>query len=220
MTGSPSRCTSCGSSCGSFRWPSELQATLASAVGQGRHATVVLVAGAVEDHALDAGGLGPLGDQAADQLGLVGLVTRLGPQVALHRGGLDQRLAEGVVDHLGTDVLGRPGDHQARALGRAGHVLAAADLPAQPGPDARRGVLVLLERDRHGHLPAFPTLRRTCSPAYRTPLPLYDSGLLSLRMLAATSPTSCLSMPWTPKRVWFSTAKVMPSGALKMIGWL
>src|SRR4051794_18179908 len=102
MTGSPSR-TSCGCWGG---LTSELQTTLASTVGQGRHATVVLVAGAVEDHALDAGGLGPLGDQAADQLRLVGLVPGLGPQVALHGGGLDQRLADGVVDHLGGDVPG------------------------------------------------------------------------------------------------------------------
>jgi hypothetical protein len=39
-------------------------------------------------------------------------------------------------------------------------------------------------------------------------------------MLAATSPTSCLSMPTTPSRVWPSTVKVMPSGASKVIVWL
>src|SRR3712207_9338027 len=39
------------------------------------------------------------------------------------------------------------------------------------------------------HLPVFPTLRRTFSPAYRTPLPLYGSGLRILRMFAAVSPT-------------------------------
>src|SRR5580692_9022179 len=51
------------------------------------------------------------------------------------------------------------------------------------------------------YLPAFPTLRRICSPWYRTPLPLYGSGLRSLRMLAATSPTCCLSIPSTTNRV-------------------
>src|SRR4051794_21471736 len=100
MTGSPSR-TSCGCSCG---WASERQTTLTSAIGQGRHATVVLVAGAVEDHTVDAGGLGALGDQATDPLGLLGLVTAGRAQVTLHGGGVGQRLADGVVDHLGGDV--------------------------------------------------------------------------------------------------------------------
>ena len=38
-------------------------------------------------------------------------------------------------------------------------------------------------------------------------------------MLAATSPTSCLSMPWTPSLVGPSTVKVMPSGASNVTGW-
>ena len=52
------------------------------------------------------------------------------------------------------------------------------------------------------------------SPAYRTPLPLYGSGLRSLRMFAATSPTCCLSMPVTENLVGVSTANVMPVGRL------
>src|ERR1019366_9573894 len=48
-----------------------------------------------------------------------------------------------------------------------------------------------------GYLPAFPALRRICSPWYRTPLPLYGSGLRRLRLLAATSATCCFSMPST-----------------------
>src|SRR5690606_20638373 len=76
-----------------------------------------------------------------------------------------------------------------------------------------------LDGHSHGYLPAFPTLRRTCSPAYRTPLPLYGSGLRILRMLAATSPTCCLSMPETENLVGDSTVKVMPSGAVTVTGW-
>ena len=44
---------------------------------------------------------------------------------------------------------------------------------------------------------ALPTFRRTCSPAYLTPLPLYGSGGRVRRMRAAISPTSCLSIPLT-----------------------
>src|ERR1700748_1142046 len=54
---------------------SEGQAALAGGVGQGRDATVVLVARAVEDHGLDARALGPLGHQLADLLGLGCLVA-------------------------------------------------------------------------------------------------------------------------------------------------
>ena len=52
------------------------------------------------------------------------------------------------------------------------------------------------------------------------PLPLYGSGLRSLRMFAATSPTFCLSMPVTVSRVGLSTVKAMPSGGSTWIGWL
>src|SRR5919199_27036 len=44
----------------------ETQSTLACALGEGLHATVVLVAAAVEHRGLDAGGLRALGEHAAD----------------------------------------------------------------------------------------------------------------------------------------------------------
>src|SRR6266705_755859 len=68
------------------------------------------------------------------------------------------------------------------------------------------------------YLPAFPALRRICSPAYRTPLPLYGSGLRSLRMFAATSPTCCLSMPSTTNLVGVSTRNEIPSGGRTTTG--
>src|SRR3546814_7037371 len=135
----------------------------------------------------------------------------------MHDRGGGERLARQGGDDLDGDVRGRARDDEARALRRTGELLPAADLATQPRLGAGRQVPLVLDGDRHGHLPAFPTLRRMCSPAYRTPLPLYGSGLRSLRMLAATSPTSCLSIPATPSFVGPSTAKVMPSGASKMI---
>src|SRR3954471_7566081 len=140
---------------------SERQPALAGAVGEGRDAAVVLVAGAVEDHAVDTGGLGTLGDDFADLAGLRRLVTLERAQVCLHaRGGRDGP-ADQVVDDLDGDVLGRPGDDQARALGGAVELLAAAHLTAQPRLGARCGVLAVGQGDRHGHLPAFPTFLRT-----------------------------------------------------------
>ena len=111
-----------------------------------------------------------------------------------------------------------------RVTTRRGRGGRAADLLADPEVTAGPGDVLVAAADldcqRHGYLPAFPALRRMTSPWYRTPLPLYGSGLRSLRMLAATSPTCCLSMPETENRVGASTAKVMPSGALTRTGWL
>ena len=70
-----------------------------------------------------------------------------------------------VVDHLRADVARGAGDDQSRTLLGAGDALAAPDLTPQPRGGPSGGVLALLECDRHRHLPAFPTLRRTTSPA-------------------------------------------------------
>ena len=53
---------------------------------------------------------------------------------------------------------------------------------------------------------------------YFTPLPLYGSGLRNARILAATSPTTCLSAPWTRISVWVGVVMVMPSGATNTTG--
>src|SRR6478735_6283738 len=115
---------------------SEREATLAGAVGERGDAPVVLVAGAVEDHALDTGGLGALGDELTDLAGLGGLVALEGADVGLHCARVRQRATDQVVDDLHGDVLGRAGDDQARALRGPGDLLAAPDLAAQPRRDA------------------------------------------------------------------------------------
>src|SRR5262245_15012180 len=78
-------------------WVSEGQAALTGGIGQGRDATVVLVARTVEDHGLDARALCALGHELADLLGLGGLVALERAQVGLHAGGGDQGLADEVV---------------------------------------------------------------------------------------------------------------------------
>src|SRR5207342_2619785 len=92
---------------------------------------------------------------------------------------------------------------------------ALADAQVTPAASNRRTrARAELGCERSHYLPAFPALRRTTSPSYRTPLPLYGSGLRSLRMFAATSPTCCLSMPDTVNRVGASTVKATPSGGV------
>src|SRR3954468_17140111 len=209
---------------------SEVQPALARTVGQRRDAPGVPVATPVEDDGGDPRRLRPLGDQRADppcQGGLVALGTL---QAGVQRRGTDQGTADGVVDDLDVDVPGGPVDHEAGALRGAGDALAQPVVTAQPrgaarGADVGTDGLVhpgtaLGVRCLCHHLPVFPTLRLTTSPWYRTPLPLYGSGLRIFRMLAATSPTCCLSMPLTRSRVGASTVKEIPSGARTTTGWL
>src|SRR5919199_780680 len=81
---------------------SDGQAALAGALGQGLHAAVVLVAAAVEDRAVHAGGLRALGEQPAGPGGLLHRleVAQLGLRPAHGR----ERPAGVVVDELGEDA--------------------------------------------------------------------------------------------------------------------
>src|SRR5438034_3986709 len=70
--------------------------------------------------------------------------------------------------------------------------------------------------DRMTYLAAWavlPALRRTCSPTYRIPLPLYGSGGRMARSSAATCPTSSLFTPSTFMTTLFSTEILIPFGA-------
>src|SRR5258705_10813852 len=81
--------------------------------------------------------------------------------------------------------------------------------------------VLILWIDRMGYFAAWavlPALRRTCSPWYRTPLPLYGSGGRTARSSAATCPTSSLSMPSTLTTVLLSTEILTPLGAWYFTG--
>src|SRR6266536_4585551 len=195
-------------------WSSELQPRFAGRVGERRHPAGVCVATAVEDDMGTTGVPGRLGQLLAELLGPRGLVA-VGQLV---RGRRQQRHALTVVDQLREQVPRGPGDDQTWTLRRAGDLLAQPEVPPRPrdpasGRYAVRAAGLLDDARRSHHLPVFPALRRTTSPWYRTPLPLYGSGRRSRRMFAATSPTFCLSMPSTENRVGFSTRDVIPSGA-------
>src|SRR5215213_7932960 len=86
------RCSRC--------WSSEVQPTLAGAVGERRDATGVPVATTVEDDGGDAGGLRAVGDQGAHLAGEGGLVTLGAAEARVHRRGAGQRAADSVVDEL------------------------------------------------------------------------------------------------------------------------
>src|SRR4051795_8133026 len=212
------------------RCSSEVQPTLAGAVGQSGDPPGVPVAPAVEHDRSDAGGLRALGDQGPDLTGQGGLVALGTLQAGVHGRRAGPGTGHRVVDDLDVDVPGAALDDQARTLRRTAHTLAQAVVPTQPRGAARSadvgadglvhpGTLLGLGCLCH-HLPVFPTLRLTTSPWYRTPLPLYGSGLRILRILAETSPTCCLSMPLTRRRVGASTVKEIPSGAFTTTGWL
>jgi len=113
---------------------------------------------------------------------------------------------------LAGDLLPYPeGGGRARARdGRAGRCRPVIR-PVRPGPGAR-----------HLLLPAFPTLAGgSARPGTRTPLPCTGRACGALRMLAATSPTCCLSIPSTTNLVGDSTRSVIPSGrGPPGTGWL
>ena len=79
------------------------------------------------------------------------------------RGGR-QRARRPVVDDLGGDVSQAAADREARPVGGTRDLAAHASM----APLAEPALLVGAGR----HFAAFPALRRTRSPAYRTPLPL------------------------------------------------
>src|SRR5690606_27537970 len=143
--------------------------SFAGPFGQGLDATVVLEGPAVEHDALDAGGLGALGERQPHLLGLLGLVTREPEALAVRFGDGD---AFGVVDDLGVDALGAAEDREAQPA----RVDGAAEAPA-----GAVGAPFLADDGNHAHslclgsqrAAVLPALRRTNSPSYLTPLPWY-----------------------------------------------
>src|SRR5439155_20701336 len=110
----------------------ELESSFACRLCQRLHASVVQVAGAVEDDRFDVRLLRVLGQQLAD-LGrlfrLVALERLLQIQPARSR----QRLALDIVDELRLDSLVRAEDDEPRPLGRAVELAADAPVAARAG---------------------------------------------------------------------------------------
>src|SRR3954447_3036050 len=139
---------------------SECQPAFAGRIGKRCDPSVVAVAAAVEDHGVDARGLGALGDGSADGRRTCFLVAVDAADVSVEARRGRERPVGRVVDDLRRDVPGRAGHDEARPGSRALHLLAHAQVP--PGP--RRATQGRGLGSAHGYLPAFPALRRTTSP--------------------------------------------------------
>ena len=183
--------------------------------GDGAHAPVVQEPAAVEHDTGDALVLQALGEDTTDS----GRPLDVASPLAFAELALDGRLgrarrrhgrAVGVVDGLDIDVRHAAEHGEPRPGGVTGQLL--------PQTQADTLATVLLGFNLHGSFsasaryfaPALPAFFLSTSPVYRTPFCLYGSGLRSDRMLAATWPTSCLSMPVTVTCVCFSMATSMP----------
>src|SRR6476660_1459002 len=119
--------------------PSDGQPGLAGGFGEGLDAAVVAVAAAVEHRALDAGGLGALGQLRADLLRLLHAGKGLDVVLRPRRGG--QGVAAIVVDQLGADAAVGPEHGDARP------VRASADL----GAHAPVAALAMLRLGQKAH---------------------------------------------------------------------
>src|SRR5687768_12088309 len=142
---------------------SDLESSLARAVGERSDPAVVQPATAIEDGALDAGVPRAARQQFAGCLRTRRLVVARDLAVA-HVG---ERAGRDIVDELRVDELVGPVHRQ------TGTRTIARDLLANPGMTAlaRRSSLV----PRHQAAPVFaalPAFLRTYSPSYRMPLPL------------------------------------------------
>src|SRR5262245_59263099 len=113
--------------------PSELESGRARRLGHRLDPTVIQVAAAVEDRAVEAFLLETLGDQGADLLGrldvAVGLAARL-PELERRR--VRHRLADGVVDRLHVDVVQAAEDAEPRTHGVPGDTGAHPLVAARP----------------------------------------------------------------------------------------
>src|SRR2546423_2753076 len=165
-------------------------ASFTGSLREGRHASVVQPASAIEDRTFDARLLGAAREQRPHRLGAVRLSApglRVGIQV---RRGRDRPRVP-VVDELRVDVPVRAVHGETRPLRAPGDALAHPPVAAEPRDALRPRVHQALV------FAALPAFFRTCSPSYRIPLPLYGSGGRIFRIFAALSPTARLSFPRT-----------------------
>jgi hypothetical protein len=90
--------------------PSKVQATFAGCIGKRLDATMIDEGAAVEDHVLDAGSGGALGDELADGSSSSRISTGLQgrPEAGVEGRSRSKRLARDVVDERCTLRRGRP----------------------------------------------------------------------------------------------------------------
>src|SRR6202022_727645 len=184
----------------------KLQPALAGSVGHTFHAAVILVSSSVKDNPLHAGIFCLRSEPLSDfnrSLRRFSFESRIG-----HRH--DRALCR-VIHELRIDMLDRTIYNEARTLRAANHLLSQSEVTARTQ---------LIARPWSGHLrhylaptfPAFPALRRICSPTYLIPLPLYGSGGLMVRSSAATWPTISLFAPSIMIDVGCGALSLIPFG--------
>src|SRR5207237_9567347 len=136
-------------------------------LAEGGDAAVVAEPAAVEDHAGDAGGLGPVSDELARRLGGVDGGRRAVAQALVRRGGGGQGATGRVVDELGVDVPVGPEHGQPRPLGGTADLLPDPAMPLGPrlcATDTHRFLPWFSGGSSGGGAPRVPTSSRPCRP--------------------------------------------------------
>src|SRR5699024_5026485 len=128
----------------------QCQPTFTCALSNSSHATVVLVAAAVEDNCFDASSLGALCNELANLLGLCGLVGIACAKICFHGRSAGQGDTLRVVYDLYEDVTSRAVDNQAWTNGGTNDVLAQTLMTTT----ALSGLALALDSDSHDYLPA------------------------------------------------------------------
>src|SRR5262245_2141026 len=161
----------------------ELQSAFARTVGDSLHATMISIAGAVEHDPRDPGRLGLLRQELAGRLALGHLPAPVHLHALAQVAHPEQCHAAIVVYQVRGDVLERAEDNQPGPLRRPVDPLPNPEMAAVPPVSSG---LWGVDRSHSYFAPVLPALRRTCSPWYRMPLPLYGSGGRTCRSSAAT----------------------------------
>ena len=186
---------------------SELEACLTRGICQSGDSSMITISPTIETDCCDALFLGTFGNEFTDQgrCGLVAAIDRILAGFRFDGSCGNQGSAEIVVDELRVNMLGTTENGKSRPFGRTMKTPPRSKLSAdtsyrscrffaheilpfrgsgypmsdRTAPPAGKRLIGHLEPN------ALPDLRRTTSPSYRTPLPLYGSGGLVLRSSAA-----------------------------------
>src|SRR6266852_3017064 len=142
---------------------SEHQSPFASAIGDGFHTSVILVAAAIEHDFRDPFFFRFRRDEPAERETARDLALALDLDAFGRIGSAGERDVALIVDELRVDVLRGAEHDEARPLGRPCHFLANAEVPAIPVV-GRCFDLVNRSHDYFAAWAVLPALRRTCSP--------------------------------------------------------